>query len=62
MINCWDTDPDNRRSFTELCSVMDTALHTMSDYLDLNMIANTPFSNSSVEENPYVIADNSGDI
>lgn len=46
--SCWQTEPHNRKTFTDLCSVMETQLHMMSDYLDLNVIENTEFNNAAV--------------
>ncbi len=41
---------------------METQLHSMSDYLDLNVIANTQFTDvTAAVENPYELADDSGD-
>ncbi len=41
---------------------METQLHSMSDYLDLNVIANTHFNDiTAAVENPYELADDSGD-
>ncbi len=43
---------------------MEAQLHSMSDYLDLNVIANTQFSDTTAavpEESPYEMADDSAD-
>ena len=55
LISCWRSNPDNRKTFTELCDIMDAQLNSMSDYLDLNVIANTSFNVST--ENLYTVAD-----
>ena len=55
LISCWRSNPDNRKTFSELCNIMDTQLNSMSDYLDLNVIANTSFNVST--ENLYTVAD-----
>ena len=35
MRQCWDKEPENRLTFSELVSVISTSLEGMSGYLDL---------------------------
>ena len=42
MINCWDELPENRPTFTELCTELEAMLSANKPYLDLMNIENTP--------------------
>ena len=41
MLKCWDSDPENRPSFTNIGSTISKALQTLEEYLDMSA-ANTP--------------------
>ena len=36
MLKCWDSDPEDRPSFTKIGSTISTALHTMEGYPDVS--------------------------
>ena len=41
MMKCWNELPENRPSFTELCSELETLLQVNKNYLDLTNIEET---------------------
>ena len=41
MLKCWDSDPEDRPSFTKIRSNISKALQSMSGYLDMSA-ADTP--------------------
>ena len=36
MLKCWDSDPEDRPSFTKIGSTISNALQTMEGYLDVS--------------------------
>ena len=36
MLKCWDSDPEDRPSFTKISSTISKALQTMEGYLDVS--------------------------
>ena len=38
MRKCWRIDPDERPVFTELSSIVERLLSSISDYIELNMV------------------------
>ena len=38
MLKCWDSDPEDRPSFTKIGSTISRALETMSEYLDISLV------------------------
>ena len=41
MLKCWDSDPEDRPTFTKICSNISKVLQIMSGYLDMS-VADTP--------------------
>ena len=39
MLRCWDSDPEDRPSFTKIAHTISKSLQMMSDYLDLSLLA-----------------------
>ena len=39
MLKCWDSDPEDRPSFTKIGSTISRALETMSEYLDISLVS-----------------------
>ena len=39
MLKCWDSDPEDRPSFTKIGSTISRALGTMSGYLDISLVS-----------------------
>ena len=41
MLKCWESDPEDRPSFTKIGSTISKVLQTMEEYLDIS-VADTP--------------------
>ena len=39
MLKCWDSDPEDRPSFTKIGSTISRALETMSEHLDISLVS-----------------------
>ena len=39
MLKCWDSDPEDRPSFTKIGSTISRALETMSEYVDISLVS-----------------------
>lgn len=48
MLQCWETDPDHRPTFTALVDVLSQSLEVMANYMDLQNNTGKPYSTDEV--------------